>query len=276
MSYYSVLGLEKEPFSTSPDPEFFYESQEHHAALMRSLIELRLQRGLSLILGDVGTGKTTLSRKLYQLLRERDDIVFHMILDPAFETEDLFLDALVRTFQVDLRSSSPSILDLKEAIKDYLFEIGVKEKKTVVLLIDEAQKLNSASLEALRVLLNYETNEYKLLQLILMGQMEILPRVREIPNLWDRINLKYVINPFDEEETKKMIEFRIRKAGGGNTPYFSKEAVNEIYKVTKGYPRRISKLCHNALRSLVMKNKSMVEAEDIRELEEEEIRIAQL
>lgn len=273
MSYYSVLGLDKEPFSTSPDPEFFYESPEHHAALMRSLIELRLQRGLSLILGDVGTGKTTLSRKLYQLLKERDDVIFHMILDPAFDTEELFLDSLVRTFQIDLRLNSPSILDLKEAIKDYLFEVGVREKKTVVLLIDEAQKLNSVSLEALRVLLNYETNEYKLLQLILMGQMEILPRVREIPNLWDRINLKYVINPFDEDETQQMIDFRIRRAGGGNTRYFSKGAVNEIHKATRGYPRQISKLCHNALRSLVMKNKSMVEADDIRELIDEEMRV---
>jgi general secretion pathway protein A len=275
MSYYSVLGLEKEPFSTSPDPDFFYESPEHHAALMRAMIELRLQRGLSLILGDVGTGKTTLSRKLYQLLKEREDVVFHMILDPAFETEELFLDALVRTFQVDLRSENPSILDLKEAVKDYLFEVGVREKKTVVLLIDEAQKLNSVSLEALRVLLNYETNEYKLLQLILMGQMEILPRVREIPNLWDRINLKYVINPFDEGETRQMIDFRIKRAGGGNTLYFSQGAINEIHRVTKGYPRRISKLCHNALRALVMKNKSMVEAVDIRELAEEENRVMQ-
>ena len=275
MSYFSVLGLEKEPFSTSPDPDFFYESPEHHAALMRAMIELRLQRGLSLILGDVGTGKTTLSRKLYQLLKERDDVIFHMILDPAFETGELFLDSLVRTFQVDLHSSNPSILDLKEAVKDYLFENGVREKKTVVLLIDEAQKLNAVSLEALRVLLNYETNEYKLLQLILMGQMEILPRVREIPNLWDRINLKYVINPFDEGETRQMIEFRIQRAGGGNTPYFSRGAINEIHRVTKGYPRRIAKLCHNALRSLVMKNKSMVEAIDIRELDEEENRVMQ-
>jgi general secretion pathway protein A len=221
----------------------------------------------------VGTGKTTLSRKLYQLLKERDDVIFHMILDPAFDTEELFLDSLVRTFQIDLRLNNPSILDLKEAIKDYLFEVGVREKKTVVLLIDEAQKLNSVSLEALRVLLNYETNEYKLLQLILMGQMEILPRVREIPNLWDRINLKYVINPFDEDETQQMIDFRIRRAGGGSTRYFSKGAVNEIHKATRGYPRQISKLCHNALRSLVMKNKSMVEADDIRELIDEEMRV---
>ena len=83
MSYYKVLGFEKEPFSTSPDPEFFYLSQAHESALTNTLIELRLKRGLSIILGDVGTGKTTLSRKLIQELKERDDFIFHIILDPS-------------------------------------------------------------------------------------------------------------------------------------------------------------------------------------------------
>ncbi len=74
MSYYSVLGLDQEPFSTSPDPDFFFDSQEHHSALMRLLVEIRLRRGLSLVLGDVGVGKTTLSRKLFQMLKQREDI----------------------------------------------------------------------------------------------------------------------------------------------------------------------------------------------------------
>lgn len=275
MSYYGVLGLEKEPFSTSPDPEFFYESQEHHAALMRVLIEVRLKRGLSLILGDVGTGKTTLSRKLYQTLKERDDIIFHMILDPTYETEELFLESLIRTFGIEMPQPSPTILDFKDAIKDYLFDAGVNKNKTVVLLIDEAQKLNSLSLEVLRVLLNYETNEYKLLQLILMGQLELLPRIREIANLWDRINLKYVLNPFDEQETKEMIEFRLKKAGASEgSHFFTDGAIKEVQRCSKGYPRRIAKICHNALREMVMKNRPRLEAEDIREIAEEEVKVA--
>ena len=96
MSYYSVLGLEKEPFSNSPDPEFFYEASEHKAALMRLLVEIRLRRGLSVILGDVGVGKTTLSRKLFQMLKERPDILFYMIMDPTAQSEELFLESLVR------------------------------------------------------------------------------------------------------------------------------------------------------------------------------------
>lgn len=273
MSYFKVLGLDNEPFSTSPDPNFFFQSQEHQAAITRLLIEIRLRRGFSVILGDVGTGKTTLSRKLFQMLKAREDIIFHMILDPTYETEDLFLDSLIRTFQIELMNPNSSILDYKDALKKYLFQKAAEENRTVVLLIDEAQKLNSLSLEILRVLLNYETNEYKLLQVVLLAQLELLPRIREIKNLMDRISLKYIINPLDEKETKEMIEFRIRQAGyNGGSPLFTNDAIEQIYRYTQGYPRRISMLCHNALKALVMENKPVVDANIIRNLISQDIR----
>jgi len=272
MSYFKVLGLNKEPFSTSPDPNFFYQSQEHRAALNRLLIDIRLRRGLSVILGDVGTGKTTLSRKLFQMLKEREDIIFHMILDPTYGTEDLFLESLIRTFQIEIAQGNPSILDYKEAVKKYLFQKGVEENKTVVLLIDEAQKLNSLSLEILRVLLNYETNEFKLLQLVVLAQLELLPRIREIKNLIDRVSLKYIINPLDEKETKEIIEYRIKQAGyNGGAPLFADDAIGEIYRYTQGYPRRIAMLCHNALKMLVMESKPVVDGRIIRDLISREV-----
>ena len=273
MSYFKVLGLNKEPFSTSPDPNFFYQSQEHQAAITRLLIEIRLRRGLSLILGDVGIGKTTLSRKLFQMLKEREDILFHMVLDPTYETEELFLDSLIRTFGIESPKESPNLLDYKEAVKKYLFQKGAEENKTVVLLIDEAQKLNNVSLEVLRILLNYETNEYKLLQVVLLAQLELLPRLREIKNLMDRINLKYIINPLDEKETKEMIEFRIQQAGyNGKVSLFTEEAITEIYRYTQGYPRRIALVCHNTLKNLVMENKAVVDGRVIRDLIAKEIK----
>ncbi|RKY30968.1 MAG: transposase [Candidatus Omnitrophota bacterium] len=273
MSYYKVLGLNKEPFSTSPDPNFFYQSQEHKAAITRLLIEIRLRRGLSLILGDVGTGKTTLSRKLFQMLRERRDIIFHMILDPTYDTEELFLESLIRTFQIEADRASSNILDYKELVKKYLFQKGVEEGKTVVLLIDEAQKLNNTSLEILRVLLNYETNEFKLLQLVLLSQLELLPRIREIKNLMDRISLKYMINPLDEKETKEMIEFRINQAGyNGSASLFTDDAIEHVHQYTQGYPRRISMICHNALKNLVIENKAVVDAQVIRDIISREVR----
>ncbi|MDD5282346.1 MAG: AAA family ATPase [Candidatus Omnitrophica bacterium] len=271
MSYFAVIGLNKEPFSTSPDPNFFYESSEHRAALMRLVIEIRLKRGLSVVLGDVGTGKTTLSRKLFQMLKERDDVVFHMILDPTFDTEEIFLDSLVRTFNIEIPVLKPTVLDYKEAIKRYLFEQGAEQNKTIVLLIDEAQKLNSLSLEALRMLLNYETNEFKLLQLVILGQMELLPRLTEVRNLIDRVSLLYTLTPFGIDETKEMIEFRVRQAGyRGRDKLFNESAIREIFKYTEGYPRRIGMLCHKALKLLVMKNKPIVDNEIIKELIEHE------
>lgn len=268
MSYYAVLGLRKEPFSSSPDPDFFYESYEHRAALMRLLVEIRLRRGLSVILGDVGTGKTTLSRKLFQMLKERPDIVFHMIMDPTSVSEELFLESLIRAFNVQIEGvSSPTILDYKEAIKKYLYQKGVEENKTIVLVVDEAQKLNPLSLESLRVLLNYETNEFKLLQLVLFGQMELIPRIKELKNFLDRVVLKYVLNPLDEQETGDMIDFRLRQAGfDSELKLFTEEAVAEVYRHSLGYPRKINLLCHNALRSLITENKTVVDAELIRDL----------
>jgi len=268
MSYYSALGLKREPFSNSPDPDFFYEASEHKAALMRLLVEIRLRRGLSVILGDVGVGKTTLSRKLFQMLKERPDILFYMIMDPSAQSEEIFLESLIRTFNIqDQVKSGANILDYKEAIKKYLFQKGVEENKTVVLVVDEAQKLNSESLEILRVLLNYETNEFKLLQLVLFAQMELLPRIKEIKNFFDRIVLKYVINPLDEAETRDLIDFRLRRSGfDSQLKLFTEDAISEIQRYSQGYPRKINLICHNALRNLITSNRMIIDEFIIRDL----------
>jgi general secretion pathway protein A len=274
MSYYKILGFDKEPFSTSPDPNFFYFSREHEQALTNTLIELRLKRGLSVILGDIGTGKTTLSRKLIQELKDRRDVIFHIVLDPSFESEDAFLRSLTRNFDIPISDPvKAETLDVRDALERFLFQKGVKEHQSVVLIIDEAQKLNQMSLELLRVLLNYETNEHKLLQLVLLGQTELHEKIVNIPNFFDRISLKYTLNPFSLKETEEMIEFRIRKAGYKSRMHlFLKEAVIEIHQATQGYPRRITMLCHKALKELVMRNKSVVSAGVIEDIIQNEMR----
>jgi len=272
MSYYKVLGLEKEPFSSSPDPSFFFLSKEHKAALLRLQVTIKLKRGLSIILGDVGTGKTTLSRKLARVLNEDEDILFHMILNPYFKTDQQFLSRLASLFHVKL-SAKASELEHMEAIERYLFSAGVEKQKTVVLLIDEAQILPDFVLEVLRILLNYETNEYKILQLVLVGQMELLPRISRISNFWDRITLKYVINPLGEDEVKQMLDFRLREAGyKGTESLFTNEAIKMIWQHTQGYPRKLALLSHNALESLIMYDKKVVDEDVIRRLIAEDVK----
>jgi general secretion pathway protein A len=271
MSYYRVLGFEKEPFSTSPDPDFFYLSHEHDRALTNVLIELRLKRGLSVVLGDVGTGKTTLSRKLVQDLREREDCLFHIMLDPSFENRTLFMQSLVKNFGVPVENPNPSITDLRESLERFLFQKGVVEGKTVILIIDEAQKLDPMSMEVLRLLLNYETNQFKLLQLVLLGQTELLSSIRSIPNFMDRLSFKTMHNQLDYEEMKEMIYFRIRQAGyQPKIDLFLEEALKETYQATRGYPRQVTMLCHRALKQMLMKNKAVVDRQIVNGLLEEE------
>jgi general secretion pathway protein A len=265
MSYFKVLNLEKEPFSTSPDPEFFYHSLSHDSAIKRLEISIRLRRGLCLILGDIGVGKTTLSRTLLKAFKDENDFVFHLILDPSYKSEFQFLLSLVKMFSIE--PEFKSTLDFKEAIERYLFQKGVEEDKKIVLLIDEGQKISPENLEVLRMLLNYETNQYKLIQLVIMAQVEFLPRVKRIRNFMDRIALKYTINPLDEQETKDMIEFRLKQAGSSQyNSLFSEEAIKMIYQYTQGYPRRISMLCHDALEEIVMSERTTVDGEIVKKV----------
>lgn len=259
MSYYKLLGLHDEPFSTSPDPSYFFLSPQHKAALTRLRISLNLKRGLSIIVGDPGTGKTTLSRKLSQVLKEEEDVNFYMILNPYFRTQKQFLSRLVALLHAPIDPKKTSGLDCIEAIEQFLFKTGVQDKKRVVLLIDEAQLLPQYVLEILRILLNYETNEYKILQLILVGQTELVAGLSKMPNFWDRISLKCVINPLNLSETKEVIQFRLQQAGYQGAGLFDDEAIRLIHEQSRGYPRQMSIMCHNLLEMLVMKDRAIVD-----------------
>ena len=269
--YYSLLGFEREPFSTSPNPEFFYHTAQHDTVLTNLLIELRLRRGLSVIFGDVGTGKTTLCRKLLHELNKRGDMIFHMILDPSFKGEDQFLASFVRNFDVEIEDETVlktrDIMGLRDAIERFLIHKTLEENRTITLVIDEAQKLDLSTLETLRILLNFETNEHKLIQLVLLGQLELYAKVVHMRNFMDRISYKFTLNPLNVEETAELINFRIRTAGyRGDRSLFLQEAVSEIYGQTRGYPRKIIMLCHKILKEMVMLNQSIADAEFVREV----------
>jgi len=271
MAYYSILGFKREPFSTSPDPAFFYLTKEHDMALTNILIELHLKRGLSVVFGDVGTGKTSLSRMLVQELKRRGNMLFHIILNPVFQNEKQFLTSLIRNYNVDttlnVDLTNSDILELRDAFERFLIQKTLEEKQTVILIIDEAQKLDFETLETLRLLLNFETNEYKLLQLVILGQVELYPKIVDMSNFMDRISFKYTLNPLDVQETKELISYRIKTAGyDSHLELFLDEAVSVIYNYTRGYPRKITKLCHQVLKELILQNKQFVDSSLVRDV----------
>ena len=275
MAYYSILGFTKEPFSTSPDPAFFYLTKEHDMALTNILIELHLKRGLSVIFGDIGTGKTSLSRMLVQELKKRGNMIFHIILNPVYTEETQYLKALIQNFNVEtelgVSLAGADILELRDAFERYLIKKTIDEKQTVILIIDEAQKMNLPMLETLRVFLNFETNEFKLLQLVLLGQVELYPKIVNMPNFMDRISFKYTLNPLDAGESKELIKYRVKAAGyNSSMELFKDEAMSEIYNYTRGYPRKITKLCHQVLMELILQNKSNVDRSLVRDVIDKE------
>jgi len=258
MDYFKILDFDKEPFSNSPDPEFFFQSRVHLGCLQKLELSIRLRRGLNVVIGDVGTGKTTLCRELIRRFAADETIETHLILDPNFSAPSEFLSAVAEMFSGYGAEKRPSDWQLKEVIKQYLFRRGVDEKKTVVLIIDEGQKMPGFCLEILREFLNYETNEYKLLQIFIFAQKEFQQTLKDRVNFAYRINLYHCLSPLNFQETRLMIRFRLKQAsvGSGNLSLFTYPALWAIYRATGGYPRKIINLCHRIILTLIIQNRS--------------------
>ncbi len=258
MDYFKILNLKKEPFSNSPDPDFFFHSRQHMGCLQKVEVALRLRKGLNVVIGDVGTGKTTLCRQLIRKFASDDRIETHLILDPHFSSPSEFLALVTKMLWKARPKKEASDWQLKELIKKYLFRRGVKEGKNIVLLIDEGQKLPDFCLESLREFLNYETNEHKLLQIVIFAQKEFEAILAQHKNFADRINLFHNLSPLNFQETRAMITFRLHKArnGQGGDNLFSLPALWAIYRTTEGYPRKIINLCHRVVLSMIIQNRT--------------------
>ncbi len=261
MDYFSILNLNREPFSNSPDPDFFYGSRQHLDCLQKLELALRLRRGLNVIIGDVGTGKTTLCRQVIRRFTDTEEFETHLILDPHFTSTTEFLASVAAMFKGRKPARDTNDWQLKELIKQYLFGRGVDEGKTVILIIDEGQKLPIFCMELLREFLNYETNEYKLLQIVIFAQLEFQNTIRAYSNFADRINLYHFLKPMNFRDSRSMIRFRLEKSSNNFKTYsfFSKPALLAIYLATGGYPRKIINLCHRCILTMIIQNRNVVD-----------------
>lgn len=260
MEYFSILNLNKEPFSNSPDPDFFFQSNQHLSCLQKLELSLRLRRGLNVVLGNVGTGKTTLCRQLIRRFADDKAYETHLILDPEYNSPSEFLTTIAEMFTGRLSVNTDNDWQLKETIKKYIFKRGVDEDKTVVLIVDEGQKIPNFCLEILREFLNFETNKYKLLQIVIFAQKEFEKRLEQHANFADRINLYHLLEPMSFRDTRLMIQFRLKQSSPEHQApaLFSYPALWAIYRFTRGYPRKIINLCHRSILTMIIQNRTKV------------------
>jgi general secretion pathway protein A len=256
MDYFHILNLDREPFANSPDPDFLYRSQGHARCLQQLELAIRLRRGLNVVAGEVGTGKTTLCRELLRRFAAEDDIVTCLVLDPQAASPLAFQ----RMILAALGEDTPPGLDEAEAqerLKTTIHRIGVNEGRILVLIIDEGQKLPVFGLEILRELLNFETNTHKLLQIVIFAQREFTSLVANHPNFADRINYFHLLGPLGFPDTRALVSFRVQQAGlaAGSRALFSFPALLAIHRATGGYPRRIIHLCHRSLLTTIIQNR---------------------
>jgi type II secretory pathway predicted ATPase ExeA len=244
MNYLEFYNLKEEPFSNTPDSRFYYNSPQHSKALVRLLYAAESMKGLAVLLGDIGTGKTTLARRMFESLPEEEYeaalfVIVHSDITPEWLLKKIALQMGVK----DVEKDKISILS---SLTERLFKIAEMNKKAVV-LIDEAQMLCKKELmEELRGLLNIESESKKLITFILFGLPELEDVLKMDEPLAHRVALKYRLEPFTEETTKAYIEHRLKLAGAYRS-LFEPDTYPLIHRYSRGNPRRINIICDNCL-----------------------------
>jgi len=267
--YEHYYGFAEKPFSLTPDPKYLYRSQSHASAFDLLQYAVRRREGFAVITGDIGTGKTTLCRAL---LEQIDRATFTALVLNPFLTEEDLLKRILQDFGVLSReeAKSPAMAsiskqELVETLYDFLLSL-VPLKASAVLIIDEAQNLPLQVLEQIRILSNLETDKEKLLQIILVGQLNLhgLLRSPDLRQLDQRVSIRYELAPLDRDSVAAYITHRLTIAGGGQSVAFAPDAVDEVHRVSHGIPRLINLVCDRALLGGYSQRTSRVTAELVR------------
>jgi general secretion pathway protein A len=234
-----MVHMPTTPYTTSPNPALLYLTPSLKATLAKVRFVLDYRQGLTALLGDPGMGKSSLVRRLYLEYSLRDDCAAALIPSPNYPSDFGLLKGICGELKVPPKRS---MVDQESALRDFLFEC-VEHGKNCVVFIDEAQRLSRNMLEIVRTLLNLETNEEKLIQVVLSGQLELRDRLKEPRSkaLRSRIMTPSLLDPLAPEETAEMIAFR---SEAGNVPnLFTSDAVKAIYTASGGVPRIVLAIC---------------------------------
>ena len=241
--YEEFYGFQESPFNITPDPRFLFLSDRHQEAFNHLLYGIQERKGFIQVTGEIGAGKTTLCRALLEKLGETYKTA--LVLNPFLSGDQLLWLILA---ELGIEADGYDRLANMERLNLFLLE-QLAEGNDVVLVIDEAQDLSVGLLEQVRLLSNLETDQRKLLQIVLMGQPE-LRQILDQPGLRQlrqRITVRYHLAPLNLDETDHYIQHRLYVAGANSTPTFDRRAVRKIYRYAHGIPRLINAVCDKAL-----------------------------
>src|SRR5215470_7471883 len=241
--YNEFYGFREAPFNITPDPRFLFFSDKHREAFNHILFGIRERKGFIQITGEVGAGKTTICRAILSELGPGCKTA--LILNPMVTSTQLMRTILT---ELGLESRTRDRTAYLEILNRFLLEEAAAGND-VVLLIDEAQDLEPELLEQVRLLSNLETDQRKLLQIVLIGQPELREKLNErgLRQLRQRITVRYHLAPLNRFETARYIGHRLRVAGANGRPSFTRWAVRRVHHYARGVPRLINAVCDKAL-----------------------------
>ncbi len=250
--YEEFYGFGEKPFSLTPDPKYLYKSESHANAFELLQYAIRRREGFVVVTGDIGTGKTTLCRAILEQLDRKTFTA--LVLNPFLSEEDL-LRLILQDFGVVSRDeikrgrlAGVSKQELIDTLNEFLLSL-LPLGAGALLIIDEAQNLPRQVLEQIRILSNLETHKEKLLQIVLVGQLNLkeLLRAPELRQLDQRVSIRYELKPLTREETAAYVAHRLTIAGGGAQVSFTPKALDRVHRYSGGIPRLINLICDRAL-----------------------------